>query len=97
MAITSAIIVNNSQTKVVSFDHSFHSTLQDTLTPMHLGVKIVKNNIFLRPEEAMFEELVKAFLTGRIILFLRKSTIVQLKKYYQKQNEKSRIHCVVTL
>ena len=34
-----------------------------THTPIHLGVKFAKNNIFLRPEEAMFIELVKACLT----------------------------------
>ena len=44
-------------------------------------------HIFLRPEEAMFEELAKACLAGKCILFLRKLNIVQLNEYYQTEWE----------
>ena len=40
----------------------------------------MKNNIFLRPEEAMFEEQTKACLMENVILFLIKLNIVPLNK-----------------
>ena len=42
--------------------------------------KFGKNNIFLRPEEAMFVELVKACLPKKNILFQRKFNLVHFGK-----------------
>ena len=42
--------------------------------------KYAKNNIFFRPEEAMFVEQVKACLAEKNILFLRKLDIVHFEK-----------------
>ena len=54
------------------FDQCPFSIAGHTNTHTPRCYQIVKNNIFLRPEEAMFEEQAKACPQVKFILFLKK-------------------------
>ena len=70
---------------------SIHHRVQnicETNKHQYTGVfNFAKSNIFVRPEEAMFVELVKACLTEKNILFWRKLNTVHFKNNIKQNKE----------